>query len=173
MLYIMRMMWKIDMFLPTYVRWMLPIWQRKVFVYRNKSINYGNAAIEGYFSSGHMHNRMQRITKMITKLSRQTQLFSGYSAVVVTESTTVFSSFYLNNTGLGVSWDFSAFPWSLSDLRRPVILTNIAKQALSWIKLVGLFYVWNWTADNSSVGWFICYIIADWYCRPFCGVSTQ
>ena len=56
-----------------------------MFVYGNKSRNYGNAAIQAYFSPGHRHNRMQRMTKMIIELSHQTQLYSGYIAVVVTE----------------------------------------------------------------------------------------
>lgn len=91
-----------------------------MFVYGNKSINYGNAAIQGYFSPGHRQNRMLGMTGTIIELSHQTRLYSGYNAAVVTETTTVASSFVCLSNRAG------------HQLRlKPVEVANIAKRALS------------------------------------------
>lgn len=51
-------------------------------VYENKRRNYGSATIHGYFSPGHRHNRMHRMTKMIIELSHQTECYSGYNVFI-------------------------------------------------------------------------------------------
>ena len=100
----------------------------KAFVYWNKSRFRGNIAIQGYFSSGPKHNRMQRMTKMIIELSHQTERHSGYNADVLWQGLQLWCFLCLSNTGVG-HWNIWRYPikplWSHQACSRKYCTTSL------------------------------------------------